>query len=95
MKDHSTDASQSSSSSSPSDLPLFIHTSTPEEQEMTTLPSLLNENTVGTVNIKHQISSKATNPSSIISKKNISAARKRSAGSEEPIALRLKRSRLK
>jgi hypothetical protein len=88
MKNYSTETSDSSSSI---DSPLVIHTSPPEEQQVTTPTSpLLNKNTVCTVNIEHQISSKSTIP-----KKNISATRKRAASPEEPIALRLKRSRVK
>jgi hypothetical protein len=60
MKNYFTETSDSSSSI---DSPLVIHTSPPEEQQVTTPTSpLLNENTVCTVNIKHQISSKSTIP---------------------------------
>ncbi|CAF1032692.1 unnamed protein product [Rotaria sp. Silwood1] len=76
--------------SSPIDPPLVIHTSPPEEQDVTASSSpLLKENTVCTVNIKHEVSSKSTNRSSIISKRKISAIRKRSVSPAEPIALRL------
>ncbi|CAF4209661.1 unnamed protein product, partial [Rotaria sordida] len=96
MKDHPLESSDSSTSSLPIDGPLLIHTLPTEKQQVITSPSpLLNDNPVRNVNIKHQISSKSTDQSSTIQKKNIYAAKKRSSSPDEPIASRLKRSRLK
>ncbi|CAF1656252.1 unnamed protein product [Rotaria magnacalcarata] len=97
----STETFQSSTSSSPINVPLIIHISTSpgeeeKEEEKITSPSPLSEvNTLYVVNTKHQISSKSTHSSSTVSKKSVPITRKRSTTTEEPIALRLKRSRLK
>ncbi|CAM4933777.1 unnamed protein product [Rotaria socialis] len=97
----STETFQSSTPSSPINVPLIIHISTSpgeeeKEEEKITSPSPLSEvNTLYVVNTKHQISSKSTHSSSTVSKKSVPITRKRPATTEEPIALRLKRSRLK
>ncbi|CAF4262757.1 unnamed protein product [Rotaria magnacalcarata] len=95
----STETMQSSTSSSPIDVPLVIHIAPPskeEEEEEITPPSPLSEvNTLCVVNAKHQIASKLTHSSSTVSKESVLATRKRPATTEEPIALRLKCSRLK
>ncbi|CAF1370823.1 unnamed protein product [Rotaria sordida] len=96
MKDHPFESSDSSTSSSPIYRPLLIHTSPTEKQQVVTSPSpLLSDNPVCNVNIKHQTSSKSTDQSSTIQKKNVYAARKRSSSPDESIASRLKRSRFK
>lgn len=96
MNNYQSDSSNSSVSSSPTDLPLFIHGSPTIEEPVVTLPaSLIKENTICNVNSKHQVSPNLTNQSSTISKKSVYAKRKCPATSEEPIALRLKRSRVK
>ncbi len=96
MNDHASGSSDSSISSTPTDLPLLIHTSPTQEQQVITSPApLLNDNIVCKVNNKNQTSSKATSQSSTISKKTICATKKRPASPEEPIELRLKRSRVK
>ncbi|CAM4933781.1 unnamed protein product [Rotaria socialis] len=97
----STETFQSSTPSSPINVPLIIHISTSpgeeeEKEEKITSHSPLSEvNTLYVVNTKHQISSKSTHSSSTVSKKSAPITRKRPATTEEPIALRLKRSRLK
>ncbi|CAF1460038.1 unnamed protein product, partial [Rotaria sordida] len=96
MKDYPLESSDSSNSSSPIDRPLLIHTLPTEKQQVITSPlPLLNDNPIRNVNIKHQTSSKSIDQSSTIQKKIIYAARKRSSSPDEPIASRLKRSRLK
>ncbi|CAF1370806.1 unnamed protein product [Rotaria sordida] len=96
MKDYPLESSDSSNSSSPIDRPLLIHTLPTEKQQVITSPlPLLNDNPIRNVNIKHQTSSKSIDQSSTIQKKIIFAARKRSSSPDEPIASRLKRSRLK
>ncbi|CAF3785824.1 unnamed protein product [Rotaria magnacalcarata] len=95
----STETMESSTSSSPIDVPLVIHIAPPskeEEEEEITPPSQLSKvNTLCVVNAKHQIASKLTHSSSTVSKESVLATRKRPATTEEPIALLLKCSRLK
>jgi hypothetical protein len=97
MEGYSKDTSESSTSSSPTGPPLVIYIPFPEEQQVTKSPSptpVLKKNT-RTVNIEQKILTKSSQPSSTVSKTNISAIRKRRGSPIEPIASRLKRSRNK
>ncbi len=97
MEGYSKDTSESSTSSSPTGPPLVIHIPFPEEQHVTKSPPptpVLKKNT-RTVTIEQKILTKSSQPSSTVSKTNISAVRKRRGSPIEPIASRLKRSKNK
>ncbi|CAF1191498.1 unnamed protein product [Adineta steineri] len=97
INEYSSESSDSSSSSlSPMDPPLVIHISpTKEQQRQIASSSSSNGNTLCEVNIKQQVSAASTDRSSTISNKKTCQAKKRLASSEEPIALRVKRTRVK
>ncbi|CAF1398255.1 unnamed protein product [Adineta steineri] len=94
INEYSSESSDSSSSLSPIDPPLVIHISpTKEQQRQIASSSSSNDNTLSEVNIKQQVSATSTDRSSTISNKKTCQAKKRPASSEEPIALRVKRTR--
>ncbi|CAF4206798.1 unnamed protein product [Adineta steineri] len=96
INEYSSESSDSSSSLSPIDPPLVIHISpTKEQQRQIASSSSSNDNTLCEVNIKQQVSAVSTDRPSTISNKKTCQAKKRPASSEEPIALRVKRTRVK
>ncbi|CAF1398293.1 unnamed protein product [Adineta steineri] len=97
ITEYSSESSDSSSSSlSPIDPPLVIYISpTKEQQRQIASSSSSNDNTLCEVNIKQQVSATSTDRSSTISNKKTCQAKKRPASFEEPIALRVKCTRVK
>ncbi|CAF1473392.1 unnamed protein product, partial [Adineta steineri] len=97
INQYSSESSDSSSSLSPIAPLLVIHIlPTEEEQQRQTVSSpSSNDNILYEVNNKQQVSSPSTDRSSTISNRKTCQAKKRPASSEEPIALRVKRTRVK
>ncbi|CAF0931460.1 unnamed protein product [Adineta steineri] len=96
INEYSSESSGSSSSLSPIGPPLVIHISpTKEKQRQIASSSSSNDNILYEANIKQQVSATSTGRSSTITNKKTCQAKKRPASFEEPIALHVKRTRVK
>jgi hypothetical protein len=96
VKNYSTEASRSFSSSSPVDPSLVIHMTSPEELRIVTSPSpLSNENSLSSVTIQPQTLQRKSQLPLTKPKKDISSVRKRRSSPEETILSRSKRIKTK